>query len=282
MSRLDALRKKLIEKTKHQVMERYSQPDAHLLRAVNALDDLDQIYNLVFEHVREWYGIHYPELERIEKNPDQYLALVQKGGLTSNYNPATLEFVPEDKRGIILQNITNSMGSPLQENQLNAIQSLASLAATIKNQRTQLQAFIETETKARFPRLSELAMPLLAARLISKAGGARNLAFAPSSTLQTLGAEKAMFAHLKNKSRPPKHGLIYNHALIKTAPFQQRGKIARALAGKLAIAMRQDFFAMMDATPISSSHENSTLGTQLDERINRIRTDGPGKKGPKK
>lgn len=270
MTRLDALRKRLIHTAREQVRERYSQTDAHLIRAVNALDDLDQIYNLLFEHCREWYGIHYPELERIEKNPENYLALAENTGNRENYS--TEKLPDTDKKNTLIENAANSMGSPLSQNQWNAIKRLAALAKQTKNERNELLAFVEKETLERFPNVSALATPLLAARLITKAGSAKNLAFMASSGIQTLGAEKAMFAHLKNNSKPPKHGLIYNHALIKTSPPSERGKIARALAGKLAIAIKQDYFA-------EHAVADNTLAKQLENRIERIKKN-PAKKRP--
>ena len=84
---------------------------------------------------------------------------------------------------------------------------------------------------------------MLGARLISLAGSLEKLAEFPSSTIQVIGASKALFKHLRARAPSPKHGIIYSHPLINTAPWWVRGKIARAVAAKLSLAARIDFYS---------------------------------------
>ncbi|MFH1638532.1 MAG: hypothetical protein ABIB71_08960 [Candidatus Woesearchaeota archaeon] len=89
-------------------------------------------------------------------------------------------------------------------------------------------------------RLLESAGPIISARLIRNAGSLKKLSSMPSSKIQLLGAEKALFTHLKTGSKAPKHGIIFNHFSIKES--ENKGKAARKLASKIAIAARVDYF----------------------------------------
>jgi len=112
------------------------------------------------------------------------------------------------------------------------------------------------------PNIKSLVGSLLGARLIALTGGLTNLAKMPASTVQVLGAEKALFRSLKTGARPPKHGMIFQHTLIHEAKRWQRGKMARALAGKLAIAARSDAF--------SGKYIGDDLKAGLEKRIKEI------------
>jgi nucleolar protein 56 len=124
---------------------------------------------------------------------------------------------------------------------------LALNALRLKEERESLLKFIEQEMAAIAPNFSKIAGPLLAARLLAEACSLKRLAVLPSSTIQLLGAEKALFRHLRNRqAKPPKYGLIYTNAFVQKTPRKNRGKMARALAGKLSIAIREDYFGKKD------------------------------------
>ncbi len=116
-------------------------------------------------------------------------------------------------------------------------------SARIDEERKRTMVYIETEIAKELPKFTKLATPLVAAKLLASAGSKKDLCFAPSSTIQVLGAEKALFAHLKKKGKCPKHGHIFNHPDIQKAPREKRGKLSRKLAGKLSMALKQDYFA---------------------------------------
>ena len=137
----------------------------------------------------------------------------------------------------------------------------------LEDARNETRSFIEESTPELAPNLSNLANPVLAARLIALAGGLDELARMPSSTVQVLGAEDALFAHLRGDAPPPKHGVIYVHPYVRETPEGERGSAARAVAGKLTIAARVDRYAG-DLRP--------ELADELDEKIENIRSRGDG------
>ncbi len=132
----------------------------------------------------------------------------------------------------------------------------------IEEEKAKLNLFIETEMKAEFPNFAEVATPIIGAKLLSEAGSKKRLCFMPASTIQVLGAEKALFAHLRKNAKSPKHGHLFNHPLLQNLPRFKRGKAARIIAGKLAIALKVDYFG----------GENTAAETKklLEERITLI------------
>ena len=136
----------------------------------------------------------------------------------------------------------------------------------LEEERSLLEDFISEKMVEMAPNISNLAGPLLGARLISLACGMKNLSMMPSSTIQILGAKKAIFRHLEKGSPPPKHGIIFKHPLIYSAPWWQRGKISKALASKLTIASRIDFY---------SGNLNDKIVDDLNCAIEKIRVNYP-------
>jgi len=239
------LRKQLIKKAKKQVQERYSEKDVHIIRAVSVLGDLDNAFNLLAENVIEWYGAHFPEMERIVKDNEAFLTIVKDIGEREEISAKTLEKAlgESDKAKMLEEKAKKSMGSPISKSALAEIRKLAENALKLKEERKKLQAFIEKEMTKYAHNFSEIAGPVLGARLLAAASGLKPLALMPASTVQLLGAEKALFRHLKNKkSKGPKYGLIYGHPLVKMVPGKHKGKVARSLAGKLSLAARADYF----------------------------------------
>jgi len=132
----------------------------------------------------------------------------------------------------------------------------------LADERERVREFVEAQAPAVAPNLSMLAGPVLAARLIALAGGLEALAKMPSGTVQVLGAEDALFAHLRGHAPSPKHGVIYTHEYVRGTHPDERGSAARALAGKLSIAARVDHY---------SGDRRPELRDELDERMERIR-----------
>ncbi|MDO8428236.1 MAG: hypothetical protein Q7S92_03415 [Candidatus Diapherotrites archaeon] len=230
-TKLDLLRKQLLQKTREQVQEHFESPEASIIQAVNTLQDLDSVFNLLLEHTRTWYGLHFPELERSVKSNDTYLKHVLEQGFRENF--ASTEFSELAKK---------SMGSAMKKQDLEQIQNLAKIAQSMRTQREQLIAYLEQEMKTAFPNFSILCGAVLGAKILALIGSKKRLAEMPASTLQLVGAEKALFQHLKTGSKPPKHGLIFQHPLIQKCKRKMRGKLARTLAAKLSIALKEDYF----------------------------------------
>ncbi len=218
--------------------------DLFVAQAVTAIDELDRTLNLFASRIREWYSLHFPELNDLVKEHKDYIKLVAELGLRSNFTKENLEKcgIPPRKAEQIAEAASKSMGAEIAEFDMEPIKMLALAALQLFEMRSRFRSYVDEAMKEVAPNIRELVGPLLGARLIALAGGLRRLAMLPASTIQVLGAEKALFRALRTGGKPPKHGVIFQFPAIHRAPRWQRGKIARALAGKLAIAARVDAF----------------------------------------
>ena len=233
-----------MEITKLRVRGAVEKRDLVVAQAVQSLDELDKTINMLMARVREWYGIHFPELDRLLDKHETYARLVVELGTRDDFTPENLEKqdIPKSKAEAIAKVAEQSMGAELNETDLKQIQSLCKDIIALYKLREGLEKYLDSTMEEVAPNTKYLVGSLLGARLIAVSGGLMNLAKRPASTIQVLGAEKALFRSLKTGTRPPKHGLIFQHSLLHDAKKWQRGKIARAVAGKLAIATRADAF----------------------------------------
>jgi nucleolar protein 56 len=135
-----------------------------------------------------------------------------------------------------------SMGASLKQEDMIGVRELANLITKLEKYRENHSNYIIKITEEFAPNISTLAGPLLTAKLIENAGSLKRIAMLPSSTIQVLGAGKAMFRAIKTGAKPPKHGLLFQHPYVHGAGRKERGKRARELAGKIAIASRADYF----------------------------------------
>ncbi|MCX8204064.1 MAG: C/D box methylation guide ribonucleoprotein complex aNOP56 subunit [Candidatus Nezhaarchaeota archaeon] len=218
--------------------------DLFIAQAVTALDELDRVVNLLVSRVREWYGYHFPEANSILSDHEAFARLVSKVGQRSKLSEEGLRSIglPADKISSLLQASASSLGADLDEAGVRPISDLAHVILSLYAIRRELELYISSAMDYVAPNLKSLVGPLIAARLIAIAGGLEKLAKLPSSTVQLLGAEKALFRSLRTGAKPPKHGIIFQFPEVHRSPRWQRGKIARALAGKLSIAARVDYF----------------------------------------
>ncbi|PIN98743.1 MAG: hypothetical protein COT90_02850 [Candidatus Diapherotrites archaeon CG10_big_fil_rev_8_21_14_0_10_31_34] len=237
------LKAKLTKKTKERVAETFTAKDVHVIKAVSLIEELDKMTNLISENTREWYSTHFPELNSLVEDNDIYLNLVLLGNRKNFNEKNVLEaYNNREKTKKILEKANQSMGAELSQETLTQIKGLAEKGLEIKKQRNELTKFIEKEMKELLPNFSELAEPLIGARMLLKAGSIKKLALMPSSTIQLLGAEKALFNHIKSGAKPPKYGYLFGHPMLKQVKRSEQGKFARTMAGKLSIAIRTDFF----------------------------------------
>jgi len=218
--------------------------DLIVAQGIQTLDSLDQTVNMFIGRLREWYGIYFPELDRLIEKHETYSRLVMKLGSRENYIIETLEAenIPKERTQLIAKAAESSMGADILETDLEQIQVLAKDVLTLYELRKSMEEYVDKTMEEIAPNVRAVAGALLGARMIAIAGSLQNLAMRPASTIQVLGAEKALFRSLKTGARPPKHGLIFQHTLLHDAKRWQRGKIARVIAGKLAIAARADVF----------------------------------------
>tara|TARA_Y100000310_G_C20688495_1_gene820676 strand:- start:264 stop:1067 length:804 start_codon:yes stop_codon:yes gene_type:complete len=264
--RVKDLRKKLIKKAKKQVQEKYEGKEGHIIRGISVVQDLDASFNLLAEHCIEWYGMHFPELQRLVKDNRAFLKLVYFIGDKSKFSEKTIGDNTELKNAkTIVEKAKKSMGSSIDDSSLKELQLLALNALNLREERDFLMKFIDIEMSAIAANFSKIAGSMLAAKLLAEAGSLRRLAMAPSSTIQMLGAEKALFRHLKNRAaKPPKHGFILMHPFVQKVPRKNKGKMARALAGKLSIAVKEDYFGKKDIS--------KELQTSLENRFEQLKS----------
>ena len=239
--------------------------DLVIAQAIQTLDDLDRTVNLFMGRLREWYGIHFPELDRLIEKHETYARLIMNLGYRDNFSQGALENegFPKEKAENTAEVAEKSMGADMAEQDLTEIQALSKNVLELYELRKNMENYVDKTMEEVAPNTRAIAGALLGARLIAIAGSLQNLAMRPASTIQVLGAEKALFRSLKTGARPPKHGLIFQHALLHDAKRWQRGKIARVLAGKLAIAARADAFG--------GKYVGDSLKADVDRRVAEIR-----------
>jgi len=260
----DLMHEVSMELTKIRVRKAVEKRDLVVAQAIQTIDDIDKTVNLFMGRIREWYGLHFPELDRLVEKHETYARLVTNLGRRENFIVEDLEKegLPKAKADQIAVSAEKSMGADLQENDLIQIQALCKNTLQLYDARQSLEGYMDSIMEDVAPNIKSLAGSLLGARLIALTGGLSNLAKMPASTVQVLGAEKALFRSLKTGARPPKHGILFQHTLIHEAKRWQRGKMARALAGKLAIAARTDAF--------SGKYIGDNLKAGLEKRIKEI------------
>ncbi len=233
-----------LEYTRRKLRKAAEKRDMLAAQAIRAIDDIDRTVNLYVARLREWYSLHFPELNDLVREHEDYVKIVAELGHRSNITEENLIRLgfSEAKAKKIAEAARTSIGADLSEFDIEAVQTLARITAELYKLRRQLTQYIEQVMKEVAPNITALVGPLLGARLISLAGGLEKLARMPASTIQVLGAEKALFRALRTGGKPPKHGIIFQYPDIHRSPKWQRGKIARALAAKLAIAAKVDAF----------------------------------------
>lgn len=237
-------------------------PDLHVIHAINALDEGDNIINRISSIVREWYGLHFPELDNIVDSINAYSQIVL-AGKRENLTEQIYKDVgfPDNKVEMLSVVQERSRGGQISDENLAIIQGLAKQIIELHELRKTLENHIETQMENIAPNISAILGTAVAARILARAGSLKRLATMPASTIQVLGAEKALFRSLRTGSQPPKHGILFQHPLVHTAPRWQRGKLARAIASKAAIAARVDVFG---------KGLNQTLLDKLNIRVKEI------------
>lgn len=236
------MKRKFLEKAKKDVKQSYDR-DAYLIQAVRALDDLDETKSLLFQRLDEWFKIHFPEVKL--DNEESFVFLIQHIGQTDAFDLLS-ERVGDEKAMELKSKKQTSFGAKLEKDDEAALIAFSSSYLALHENRKKLEQYIDSLTKTVMPNATSLLGPLVAARLLSIAGSLQRLATFPASTLQVLGAEKALFKHLRRGTLPPKHGAIFQVPLVNSQPLDKRGKAARALAGKLAIALKADYYSKHD------------------------------------
>jgi nucleolar protein 56 len=242
--------------------------DNHIIQAIATLDHLDKAINTFSMRVREWYGWHFPELIRLVSDNHTYaklaLAIGDKKSLTDESLHDIASIVNDD--GEVAQDIINaarvSMGQDISAADMENVSAFANRVVKLAEYRRSLFQYLVNKMGIVAPNLASLIGEVVAARLISHAGSLTNLSKYPASTVQILGAEKALFRALKTKGNTPKYGLIYHSSFIGRAGAKNKGRISRFLANKCSIASRIDNFSQEPTRKYGEA-----LRAQVEERL---------------
>jgi len=226
---ISLLRSVAIQHAREQIAAAFARPDARIMQLIGGIDDIDETINLLSERLLEWDVLEFE---------------ISRPGDLAETQPESTTY------------------STLKHEFTESIERLSEL-------RKKIAGAIELEMRDVAPNLSSLAGELLGARLIARAGGLESLARMPASKIQVMGASKALFKHLQFGAKPPKHGLIFQHPLIRGSPLGKRGKMARTMAAKLAIAARIDFY---------SKKAHPELLAQMEKRARELHV--PAKRDP--
>ncbi len=261
---VELLREFALRASEERIKEEAARLDLHIVQIISAIDELDREVNVLAARVREWYGLHFPELDGLLQDPKLYVRLVSALGRREGFvQDRLIELgVSRSKAAAIEEAARRTKGADIRDEELALLRSLASEAYNLYQLRGRLANQLENLMSQVAPNITNLVGATIGARLIARAGSLDDLAKMPASTIQVLGAEKALFRALRRGGKPPKHGVIFQHPLVHGAPKWQRGKIARAIAAKLAIAARMDRY---------SGVLDPTLKEKLDRRIREIK-----------
>ena len=261
--------------SRHKLKFSTDKVDTMIVQAISLLDDLDKELNIYAMRVKEWYGWHFPEMARIVNDNLAYARIILSMGMRSNAVKADLaEILPEEIEGAVKAAAEISMGTEITTEDLENMQALAEQVVSFTEYRAQLSEYLSARMAAIAPNLTALVGDLVGARLIAHSGSLMNLAKSPASTIQILGAEKALFRALKTKHDTPKYGLIYHSSLIGQATGKNKGKIARVLAAKAALGLRVDALADWSQEgegkgDLIADEDRSALGVDSRHKIER-------------
>ena len=272
---MEKLREFAMQLSSSKITEVSQSSDLHITQAINTLDETDRMINSMGSRMREWYGLHFPELDNLIDSVNGYSQIVL-AGKRENISKENFENAgfPESKVEMLSLVKEKSRGGDITEKNLGIVQTLAKQILDLFELRKTIEEHIEEQMAAELPNITAVLGAAVGARILAHAGSLKRLSSMPASTIQILGAEKALFRSLKTGANPPKHGILFQHAIVHAAPKWQRGKIARAVAGKAAIAARVDVYG---------AGLNQTLLDKLNIRVQEIgkKYSQPTKKEPK-
>lgn len=259
---LAKLRDFALQLSSAKVTEISQSPDLHIIQGIKALDEIDVMMNGLSSRLREWYGLHFPELDNIIDSINGYAQIVL-AGKREDLSRKVYEDAgfPEPKVEMLSVIQGKSRGGDISKENMTVVQSIARQILDMAKVRKDIETHVENEMKAIAPNLGAILGTAVGARVLAKAGSLKKLASMPASTIQIMGAEKALFRALKTGTAPPKHGILFQHPIVHAAPRWQRGKMARAIAAKAAIAARVDMYG---------AGLNQTLLEKLNVRVTEI------------
>lgn len=241
----------------HKIKKSSQEEDKLLIQAINSVDDIDESISKLVERIRDWYTIYFPEMDTISNN-ETYIKLIAES--------ENREDILENFNEHFAEEIEESTGADIEEDDLLMLKSFAESIYSLQKSRRELETYIDSKMEVIAPNLRDLLGSTLGAKLIAHIGSIKRLATYPASVIQIMGAEKAIFRHLKTGERPPKHGLIFQHPSVRGAKWWNRGKIARNLALKITLAVRKDVF---------SGEYDSSIAEDYLKKVEQIEKENP-------
>ncbi len=262
----------MINAVKLAIKQSYGSEEYTLIQAVNAIDEMNKSYNLIFERLGEWYGIYFPEL-KISNS----LTLARLMNLTASKDQISLEDVEDivgnnDTAKETYKNMFDNPGRVMEDEEKKVLLRYSQISMDIDEFRESLEEYIKSAISRLLPNTAYLTDNMIPAELLSKARSLERLVTMPASTIQLLGAEKALFKHIKFGSKPPKYGILFRLAAISQARNDIRGKLARVYAAKITTALKADI--------ISKRFIGDELKKALDKSVERIMNSPPTIKKP--
>ena len=246
------------EITSEKIRESIKTNDVMIVETINSLEEIEDTAGKLIERLREWCTPYLPEMEKLHNHELYSKVIATQTSRENIINSGIL-----DNTHVFL---SENYDVDISESDLEIIKSFANSVYSLYESKNELEEYIDEKIKEVAPNMYDVAGANLAAKLIAHTNGLENLAKLPSSTIQIIGAEKAIFRHLKTGENPPKHGLIFQHPSIRGSNWWVRGKLARAVASKITIAARKDAF---------SNEYDPNLKVELDERIEEIKKSHP-------
>jgi len=215
--------------------------DVMIVQAISLWDDLETEINTYSMRIKEWYGWHFPELVRVVADNLTYARVVKMLGNRSNYDKVDLTGIVGEQTADMIKKVAKiSMGTEVTDEDISYITDLCTQTIDIFEYKDELDEYLKNRMAAIAPNLTVLVGELVGARLIAHAGSLLNLAKHPASTVQILGAEKALFRAIKAKKATPKYGVIYKASFVGKTSSKNKGKASRILANKAALSCRVD------------------------------------------
>jgi nucleolar protein 56 len=235
------LREKMIKSTKSDIKEAYGNEEFILIQAINAYNESSRSHNLMFERLSEWFGIYFPEIRVGSPAVLAELAIAMCNG--EEIDKAVIDKIIDDpeKAESIYSKAKETMGRKIEGDEKEAVAAFANLSKDMGRGIIGLDVYIKSAAGRIMPNVTYLTDDKIAAELLAKAGSLERLAMMPASTIQLLGAEKALFKHIKFGSKPPKYGIIFKLPAVTAAQREKKGMVARAYATKICIALKADF-----------------------------------------
>ncbi len=262
----EEMREKMLASAKQGIKSAYSSEEYALIQAMNAYLETTKSMNLMYERLTEWYGIYFPEIRMTSPKSLASLAVIMTGKDADQARIADA-IGDEGKAKSVYEKAMSTIGREMTDNERKALIRFAEMTNDTISALEELEVYIKYAATKLMPNATYLTDEKIAAELLSKAGSLERLATMPASTVQLLGAEKALFKHIKFGSKPPKYGVLFKFPAIGSAGREMRGRIARAYATKLCTALKADYF--------TKKFIADQLKKTLDETVERIRASPP-------